>query len=312
MKTKYIKLGLVLCTIFISSLSFSQIEFIHNQDVVYGYKDGMALVMDVYTPKERINKAGIIMVISGGMYSSPLMSHEAGSRPEVQNLLQAGYVVFATAHSSQPKYSADENRTDIQYAVRFIRYNSKQYGIDKNRIGIIGYSSGGHMSLMTALVPVPEYPESNDPIDKESSTLQAVVAYYPSTDLLNFGQDSTTLVEHFRSVGFNIDAAFDFHQWDDQVKRYERITNPDSLKVYFRKNSAISYVSINNPPVLIIHGSDDKLVPIQQSEILIEKLKKYGVPCRLITMPGQGHGWPKPLENEYLEVTSWFDMYLLK
>ncbi len=312
MKSKNIKLGLVLCTIFISSLSYSQVDFVHNQDVVYGYKDGMALVMDVYSPKEGTNKAGIIMVISGGMYSSPIMSHDAGSRSEVQNLLQAGYVVFAAAHSSQPKYSADENRTDIQRAVRFIRYNSKQFGIDQNRIGIIGYSSGGHVSLMTALPPSTGNSKSNDPIDNESSTLQAVVAYYPSTDLLNFGQDNTTLVEHFRSVGYNIDAAFDFHKWDDQVKRYERITNPDSIKAYFRKNSAISYVSSNNPPVLIIHGSADKLVPIQQSEILIEKLKKYDVPCELIIMQGQGHGWPAPLENEYFIVIKWFNQFLLK
>lgn len=312
MNTRYIKIGLVLWTILISTLSFSQVEFVHNQDVVYGYKDGMALVMDVYSPKMETNKACIILVISGGMYSSPILSHQAGERPDVQNLLKAGYVVFAAAHSSQPKYVVNENRTDIQRAVRFIRYNAYKFGIEQNRIGIIGYSSGGHMSLMTALSPANVEPGSNDPVDKESSDVQAVVAYFPSTDLLNFGKSNTTLIEHFLSVGFNIGAAFDFHKWDDQVNRYERITNPDSLKENFRKNSAISYVSGKNPPVLLIHGSDDNLVPVQQSEILIEKLKNHGVPCKLIIMPGQGHGWPEPLENEYMEVTSWFNLYLLK
>jgi acetyl esterase/lipase len=290
MKSKYITPGLVIWTIFISSLSYSQVEFIHNQDVVYGYKDGMALVMDVYSPKEGTNKAGIIMVISGGMYSSPIMSNDSGSRSEVQNLLQAGYVVFAAAYSSQPKYSADENRTDIQRAVRFIRYNSKQFGIDQNRIGIFGYSSGGHISLMTALPPSSGNPKSNDPIDKESSTLQAVVSYYPSTDLLNFGQDNTTLVEHFRSVGYNINAAFDFHKWDNETGRFERIENPDTLREYFKRNSPVNYVADDNPPVLIIHGSADNLVPIQQSELIIDKFKKHGVPCKLLVMPGKEHG----------------------
>jgi acetyl esterase/lipase len=312
MKTKYFKLGLVSYVIFIHSLSFCQNEFIHQQDIIYGYKDGMALVMDVYSPKEKTNNACIIMVSSAGMNSSPIMSHMAGESPDVQNLLKAGYVIFAVAHSSQPKYVANENSTDIQRAVRFIRYNANRFGIDQNRIGIIGYSSGGHMSLMTALPPAQVDPKSTDPVDKESSSVQAVVVYFTSTDLLNFGKSNTTLTEHFRSIGYNMDAAFDFHKWDDQTKRYERITNPDSLKECFRKNSPINYVSSNNPPILIFHGSADNLVPIQQSKIFIEKLEKYGIPCKLIVMPGQGHSWPEPLENELPEVTGWFNKYLLK
>ncbi len=138
MKTKCIKLGIVLSILFIPFLSFSNVEFNHQKDVVYGYKDGMALVMDIYSPKEESNKAGIILVMAGGMTSSPLWSHDAGSRADLQNLLKAGYVVFATAHSSQPKYTADESSTDIPRAVRFIRHNSKRFSIDPDRIGILG------------------------------------------------------------------------------------------------------------------------------------------------------------------------------
>ena len=212
MKTKCIKLGIVLSILIIPSLSFSNVEFNHQKDVVYGYKDGMALVMDIYSPKEESNKAGIILVMAVGMTSSPLWSHDAGSRADVQNLLKAGYVVFATAHSSQPKYTVDESSTDFPRAVRFIRHNSKRFSIDPDRIGIMGYSSGGHVSLITAIATPSENQESGDPVDKESSIVQAVVAYYPSSDLLNFGQMNTTILEHFHSVGFNLDAAFDFHR----------------------------------------------------------------------------------------------------
>lgn len=310
MKPKNIKHSLILWAIFTPVLCFSQIKFDHQQDVIYGYKDGMALVMDVYSPIEKSNETGIILVMAGGMTSSPIWSHEAGNRTDVQNLLEAGYVVFATAHSSQPKYTADESRTDIPRAVRFIRYNSKRFRIDPNKIGILGYSSGGHLSLMTATCPPPENLESDDPVDNESSKVQAAVAYYPSSDLTNFGQDNVTILEHFNSVGYNLDAAFDFHKWDNKSNRFERIENPESIKEFYKKNSPINYVTDDDPAILIIHGSEDKLVPIQQSEIIIDKLEEHGVPCKLLVMPGLGHGWETPMENEYAEVTDWFNKFL--
>lgn len=306
-----IKLGLVLWAAFTTFISYSQPEFDHQQDVVYGYRDGMALVMDIYSPIKESNKAGIILVMAGGMTSSPVWSHGAGHRKDVQNLLSAGYTVFAAAHSSQPKYSADESRTDIPRAVRFIRYNSKRFGIQPDRIGILGYSSGGHVSLMTATAPPKEDPAADDPVDGESSKVQAAVAYYPSTDLLNFGQTNTTILEHFHSVGYKLDAAFDFHEWDKASKTFERAADPEIIRDYYRKNSSINFVSSDDPPILLIHGSEDKLVPLQQSEIIIDRLRQEGVPCQLLIMEGKGHGWDSPIENEYLEVRGWFSRYLL-
>ena len=312
MKTKFIKYGLVLCSLIIPSLCFSNVEFNYQKDVVYGYKDGLALVMDIYSPKENLNKAGIILVMAGGMTSSPLWSHDAGDHENVQIFLKAGYVVFATAHSSQPKYTADESRKDTPRAVQYIRYNSNRFGIDPDRIGILGYSSGGHVSLMTATNPLEEIQESEDPVEKESSIVQAAVAYYPSTDLLNFGQENKTILEHFHSIGYNLDAAFDFHRWENESNRFERIEDAESLKEYYFRNSPINFVSDDDPPILIIHGTDDKLVPIQQSEIFIDKLEEQGVSCKLLEIKGKGHGWKTPVENEYTEVLNWYGQFLLR
>lgn len=312
MKTKNTRRCLVLWILLIPSLSFCQIEFDHQEDIVYGYKDGMALVMDIFSPKIETNSAGIILVMSGGLRSSPVWSHSAGNRADVQNLLKAGYVVFATAHSSQPKYTIDESRKDIPRAVKFIRHNAIQFGIDPNRIGIMGYSSGGHVSLITAISPPKSNQKSKDPVEKESSVVQAVVAYYPSSDLLNFGQKNMPILEHFHSVGFNIDAAFDFHEWNEESNRFERVEKPETIKEYYKRNSSIHFVSNDDPPILIIHGDEDKLVPIQQSKIIIDKLKEQRVPCKLLIMKGEGHGWGTPIENEYNEVTQWFSQFLLR
>jgi acetyl esterase/lipase len=295
------------------SLGFCNIDYNHQRDVVYGYKDGMALVMDVYSPKTELNKAGVIVVIAGGLSSNPEDAHRVGNRSDVKNLLRAGYVVFAATHSSQPKYNADEIQKDIPRAVRFIRFNADNFGIDPFRLGIIGHSSGGHISLMAAMCSLANN-ESEDPIDKVSSKLQAVVAYYPSTDLLNFGTNNRTILEHFHSVGYMLDAAFDFHVWDKTTNRYERIVEPEKLEEYYKRNSAITYVATDNPPILLIHGDQDKLVPLQQSELLVSKLKEIGVTNKLYVVQGKGHGFnfKNSDANEIEEVLSWFQQFLLE
>lgn len=307
-----IKFSLALCLVLGPTIGNCITEYDHLKDIVYGYKDGMALVMDVYSPKGELNKAGVIVIMAGGMTSSPTWSHNVGNRADVQNLLKAGYIVFATAHSSQPKYTADEIRSDIPRAVRFIRYNAKEFGIDPNRIGVMGYSSGGHVSLMTAFSPPPANLESEDPVDRESSKVQAVVAYYPSIDLINFGGDNKTILEYFKSVGYNLDAAFDFHEWDNKLNRFERIVDSETQIEFYRRNSPLTFASQDDPPVLLIHGNKDQLVPIQQSEILAARLKEIGVQHKLIVMEGQGHGWKNPLENELKQVLDWLGQYLLQ
>jgi acetyl esterase/lipase len=286
-------------------------DFEHQQDVVYGYKDGMGLLMDVFIPKDH-NGAGIIRIMAGGLTSSPTWSHQAASDASVQNLLKAGYIVFAVAHSSQPKYTIDDILPDVPRAVRFIRYHSERFGITPDRIGITGLSSAGHIALMTATYPPVASSEAQDPIDRESSQVQVVVAYFPGADILNFGTDHTTILEHFHSQGFKADAAFDFHQWNDNTNRYERVIEIEKVRAFYRKNSSTTHVSASTPPILLFHGDKDKLVPIQQSKLLIASLVKMGVPHKLIVAEGEGHGWESPLENEFAETLAWFGQYLLE
>lgn len=78
-----------------------------------------------------------------------------------------------------------------------------------------------------------------------------------------------------------------------------------------RKISPVNHVSSDDAPTLIIHGDADKLVPIQQAEIIIEKLKASGVPCELVTKPGLAHGWPE-IGKDFTILADWFDKYLAK
>ena len=119
-------------------------SFTRREDVIYGRKYGTALTMDVFTPKKEANGAAVVVVVSGGFFSS----HEAINPAFVRPLVDRGYTVFAVVHGSQPRYTAPEIVKDVNRAVRFIRHHAKDYGIDPDRIGVSGASAGGHLSLM--------------------------------------------------------------------------------------------------------------------------------------------------------------------
>lgn len=168
-----------------SSLAAAQdVAFDRKEDVIYGRKDGLAMTMDVFTPKEKRNGAAIIVCISGGWFSS----HDAISPGFVQEFLNRGYTVFAVVHGSQPKYTNVEAVSDLNRAVRFIRAHAKDYGVNPQRFGITGASAGGHLSLMIGMAGSAGNPDSKDPVDRESSRVQAVACFFPPTDFLNYGK----------------------------------------------------------------------------------------------------------------------------
>src|SRR5262249_7034975 len=90
-----------------------------TEDVIYGRKYGTALTMDIFTPKKDANSIGLIFVVSGGWFSA----HEAINVGFISEFLKRGYTVFAVVHGSQPKFTIPEILTDMNRAVRFIRFH---------------------------------------------------------------------------------------------------------------------------------------------------------------------------------------------
>src|SRR5262245_5018581 len=134
--------------------------FTRTQDVVYGRKDGTALTMDVFTPKEKANGAAIVWVMSGGWYSSHDWINPGMPKP----FLDRGYTVFAVVHGSQPRYTIPDAVADLQRSIRFIRHNAKRFKIDPDRIGITGGSAGGHLSLMMGAAEAKGNPKAKDAV----------------------------------------------------------------------------------------------------------------------------------------------------
>jgi acetyl esterase/lipase len=274
-----------------------------KEDVIYGRKFGTALTMDVFTPKTNANGAAVIWVVSGGWFSA----HEGINTGFLDELLKRGYTVFAVVHGSQPKYTIPEILQDMHRAVRFIRSHAKDYQIDPDRIGITGGSAGGHLSLMQGTAGNAGDPSAKDPIDRASSRVQAVACFFPPTDFLNYGKPGEIALGCGILTAYK--APFDFREFDPARKALLPITDVGKVLEIGRQISPVYQVTSDDPPTLIIHGDADKLVPIQQAELIVDKLKAAGVEAKLVVKKGEAHGW-KDWQNDMAIIADWFDAHL--
>ena len=260
--------------------------------VVYGQRHGKDLTMDILQPG-RPNGFGIALMVSGGWKSGG-----AGETPSllVAPLLRRGYTVFAVCHISQPEATVMEIVKDVNRGIRFIRHTAANYGIDPRRIGVTGGSAGGHLSLMLATRGGRGPLDATDPVDQESSAVQAAAIFYPVTDLLNLGSST----ENPGDGG--------------PPKSFVKAFGPQSTDMVVWKQigsdtSPIYHISSNMPPVLIYHGDADTLTPLDQSTRFQIQARTKGLTVKLVVHPGGEHGW-LTMVFDIRKFADWFDRYL--
>ncbi|MGQ0633823.1 MAG: prolyl oligopeptidase family serine peptidase [Planctomycetaceae bacterium] len=274
-----------------------------RQEVIYGRKDGAALTMDVFNPKNKSKGIGVIVAVSAAWVSGREVM--AITEPLiVQPLLENGYVVFAVCHG---KYGIPEIVEDMDRAVRFIRYSAKEYDIDPARLGMIGGSAGGHLSLIQGCAATDGNPVASDPVDRQASRVQAVVAFFPPTDFLNWGEAGKPILS--TPVVSSIKGAFQFRKPGGATGAFTEITDEKERLEICKQISPINLISRDDPPILIIHGDKDQLVPVQQSQSIAARLREAGVKSEVIIKPGGGHdlGLVKECMPKAIE---WFDTVL--
>ena len=181
---------------------------------------------------------------------------------------------------------------DCKAAIRWLRANAEKYGYDGDRIGVWGRSAGGHLVAMLGTSSgVEEMDGKLGDYEEVSSKVQCVVDYFGPTDILKLAGP----------------------RQDRDVSR-SPLTKLMGGPVWDKEKETISanpivYVSEDDSPFLIIHGTKDPLVPIDQSQMLEKALEGVGVSCTLTTVKGGGHGRGfGPETNE--QVVRFFDHYL--
>lgn len=274
-------------------------------EVIYGRKHGMLLAMDVLKPPKQ-NGAGVIWVASGGFISNYGMI--AGDRfvRRMEPFLKRGYTVFAVLHGSMPKYEMREITADCHRAVRFIRHHAKDFGVDPNRFGISGASAGASLALLIGTKGGPGDPKAHDPVERQSSRVQAVACFFPGTDWLNFLADGVDCLEITRRRGL-IDG-FRFREYDPQLKEHVLITDPKRVRQILRDYSPVNWATPESAPALMIHGEKD-VMPPHHSTRMADNLKARGVPAEVIIKKGQGHGWPN-MQPDMQRLADWCDRHL--
>lgn len=252
-------------------------------DVVYGHKDGLALTFDVLTPPQP-NGAAVLHLQSGGWYSPWRDPREL--IPVERPLLDEGYTVFIVRHGSAPKYTVPEAVADVRRCVRFLRLTADDYGIDPQRLGVLGGSAGGHLTLMLATTGDDGEAEAKDPVLRTSSRIAAGVALFPPTDLRGWTTDPPA-----------------------EIAARPNLKPPLAFDAALEASvSPLLAVTADDAPVLLIHGDQDKLVPIEHSYNILPKFEACGVGSKLVVIEGAAHGF-SPQQNRERVIPAMLEWY---
>ena len=239
--------------------------------------------MDIVRPSKP-NKAAVIFMVSGGWISDHEMLKSF--MPGIENaFIEAGFTVFEVLHGAQPRYKVGEIIDQVKSAAQFVRIHAAEYGIEANRLGVSGISSGGHLALMIAGMP-------NCPVN-------AVAAIAPPTDLGNWGTPGFTLTENPELAIFIPALGMD------------AMKDKAAINEWVKPLSPINFVTANFPPTLIIHGDEDKVVPLQQAQTMDLALAHAGIDHRLDAIPGGGHD-EKTFVPGLMRAVQWFKDKLMK
>ena len=262
------------------------------RDVSYG--PDARNVMDLYLPRAGPTPRPLVVCIHGGGWAGGDKRVYAWLGDE---LARRGYAAASVTYRFAPASHAPAQMDDVQRAVRWLRRNAQQYGVDADRFGAIGGSAGGHLAAYLALADTRD--NSDAELAAYSSRVQCAVDCYGPVDLEAMMKSASgPIVQGF--IGKPLDG-------NEQA---------------YRSASPHFLVKDRPPPFLIIHGTRDVgtargQVPIEQSEKFHEKLRRAGGDATLLKLDGAGHGFTGSGNNKYARealtaAVSFFDKHLMK
>ncbi len=255
-------------------------------DLVYTKAGDVELKLDLARPDGGDGPFPAVLVIHGGAWRSGDKSQNRGALVE---FAKRGYVAISPQYRFCPKVTFPAQVHDVKAAVRWLRAHKDEYRIDPDKIGAVGFSAGGHLSLMLGLTGPDDGLEGDVSPGAPSSKVQAVVNYFGPTD---FKADD--LPEATRPL------VRDFLGGTPAEK-------PDVAA----KASPLTFVTPDDAPVLTFQGTKDNLVPFTQAEKLSDAMTKAGVPGRTELLIGNGHGWGGPeMARTGAETFDFFDRHL--
>lgn len=234
----------------------------------------------VYMPSKRNATGQAVIICPGGGYVTLSYSWEG---TDVAKMLNAKGITAIVLKYRLPNSKSNiapylSPLLDAKRAIRMVRYNAARWNINKNKVGIMGFSAGGHLAATLGTHFDDGNPSSKDSIDQLSSRPDFMVLCYPvismSKNIMHSGSRNNLIGN----------------------------TPTDGLaKLYSNELQ----VTKQTPPGFIVHATDDKTVPVENSLLFYQALKDNGVAAEMHIYPAGGHGFGLALGKGYLET--WTD-----
>ncbi|QEH35498.1 Carboxylesterase NlhH [Aquisphaera giovannonii] len=260
-------------------------EVVSLKDITYKKAGDAELKLDITAPK------------GGGPYPAVLVIHgggwRAGNKKDCQimmpDLARRGYVAVSPQYRFCPKETFPAQLDDVKEAVRWVKAHAKEYRVDPDRVGAMGFSAGGHLSLMLGLTGPSDGLEGPGAEGGADTKVVAVVNFFGPTDL----------------------AADDIPQGVRPMVKDLLGATPREKPELAARASPLTYVSKGDAAILTFQGTKDPLVPHTQATKLADAMTAAGVPGRVELLLGASHGWGEPdLTRTKEDTIAFFDRYL--
>ena len=219
------------------------------------------------------NSKGAVIIFPGGGYV--IRSDHEGTA-YAKWLQSIGLTAFVVEYRVAP-YKHPAEISDAMRAVKYVRYYADKYGIDKDKIAVMGSSAGGHLAASVSVHYDKKMYEDTDEIDKESCKPNATILCYPVIDMFEYRHDGSRK---------NLIGERSLHSDKELMLLYKHVT-PDT------------------PPTFIWHTSSDQAVPVENSLMYADALSKVQVPYEMHIYPIGSHGLG--LADSMPHVAQWKD-----
>ena len=232
-----------------------------KDDVKIGLAGARDLQGDLFLPPgEEKNRPAILIVHGGGW--------REGDRKQLRGygilLAREGFVFLCSSYRLSTEDIWPAQIQDINCAIRYLRANHKELGIDPDRIGITGNSAGGHLSLMAGLKDYDKNFEGEGGHNEVSSQVKAICAIYPPAKIRKI-ENTDPIIDAYRMLMGEAD------------------------QEEYNKASPLLQIKTDFPPTMLVHGSSDSVVRLEDSTDLYKKLKEENIPAELHIFSEEDH-----------------------
>jgi len=260
--------------------------------VEYAYKSGIPLHLQIIEPRQAEDEEILFPLILYVQGSAWFKQNTGNELAQLSRFARRGFVIAVVEYRPSTLAPFPAQVKDTKTALRYMKAHAETYHADPERIILWGDSSGGHTSVMTSVTLDNQELDDESPIEKPI-LLRAVIDYYGPTDISTMNQEPSTQdhVEPASPEGMLI-GGFNILEHPSKVA-------PTITTSYLSEDRAI-------PPMLIMHGSRDRLVPFGQSVMLFNALKKMSKTAECYQLKGADHAGPPFWTEPVLDIVEAF------